>query len=202
MSDLLQTKEKTKTGADWRGSIRVNMDGDEQELTVRQLNDPEYLQVMSLIDRDELDEYREALPDDVMDEYAELEEKDSLTDEESERFEELTEELEEEGINILDYLSMDTFNGIRLCAKYVVEPDADDLGTLFRDHDFVTSVENEYGISVNEPSDLRMPQSDEQDPVQDKIIDEMIDEATGMISFRIGIRGLAETVGDEGNSNS
>jgi hypothetical protein len=200
MSDLLETKSKTKEGASWRGNIRVSIDGDEQELIVRQLSDTEHLRVMSMINRDELQDYREALPDDLMDEYSELEDKDELTDEESERFEELTEELEDEGVDILDYLSLETFKGIQLCAKYCVEPDQDDLVTLFKDREFCQEVSESYGIEVNEPEDLRMPHTDDVDPVQELVIDEMIDEATGMVSFRIGVRGLAETVGEEGNS--
>jgi hypothetical protein len=202
MSDLLETKSKTKEGADWRGDIRVSIDGDEQELVVRQLSDTEHLRVMSMINRDELQDYREALPEDLMDEYSELEEKDELTDDESERFEEITEELEEEGVDILEYLSLETFKGIQLCAKYCVEPDEDDLVALFKDREFCQEVSEEYGIDVNEPQDLRMPHTDDTDPVQDLVIDEMIEEATGMVSFRIGVRGLAETVGEEGNSKN
>lgn len=189
MSDLFKVKQKTKEGIEWRGQINVTIDDEEHELTIRQLRDPEFEEVMDKIDRDELQDLRDRMPSDLMEEHEELQRAEDLDDEERERLEELEEQLEEESPNIFDVLSTSTFDGIRLCAKYAIEPDEEDLREAFMDR--ASEIEQQYGVRVNEPEDIRPALQDD--------IDYMIDNATGFTSFTIGIQCLVETAGDEGN---
>lgn len=189
MSDLNELKSKTQEGADWRGSINVNIDDEDYELTVRQLYDREFEEVMGKIDREELQSLRDALPEDVMDEYTELRDADELTEEEEERLSELQDELEDEAVDIFDVLSSETFEGIRLAAKTAVVPDEEDLRTAFRER--AAEIESEYGVAVKTPEDVKPALNDE--------IDEMIEQSTGFVSFAIGIQALTASVDDEGN---
>lgn len=190
MSDLSKVDAKLQEGADWRGTIRVNIEDEEYELTVRQLRDPEFREVMSKIDRNELQALREELPGDAMETMRELRQKDELDEDEEERLDEAQEKLNEAEVDIFEILSDSTFEGIRQCAKYAVEPDEEDIREAFMDR--AHEIEREYGVKVQEPEDV-MP------ALQDDIED-MIDKATNMASFTIGIQCLVETVGeDEGN---
>jgi len=190
MSDLNTVRQKVSEGADWRGTIRVNIGNTEHELTVRQLKDPEFFEVMSMIDRDELQELRDSLPQDTMEEYKELQSADELTDEERERFNELEEELEENSVNMFEVLSQTTFEGIRKCAKYAVEPDDEDIREAFMNR--ASEIESEYGHKVQVADDVLPALQDD--------IDAMIDNSTKFTSFTIGIQSLVQTVGDgEGN---
>lgn len=190
MSDLSSVRQKVTEGADWRGSIRVTIGGDEHELTVRQLKDPEFFEVMSKIDRDELQELRDELPAEEMEEYRELQQKDTLEGDERERFEELEAMLEEESGDMFKVLSRETFEGIRQCAKYAVEPDDEDLRQAFTER--AADIEREYGVKVKTPEDV--------EPALQDDIEGMIDDATNFTSFTIGLQALVQTVGeDEGN---
>jgi hypothetical protein len=190
MSDLNSVRAKTNEGAAWRGTIRVTIEDDEHELTVRQLTDPEFFKVMSLIDRDELQSLRDDLPDELMDEYQELQRKENLDDEESERFAELEQQLEGSSVDLFDKLSYETFEGIRKCAKLAVEPDEDDIEHAFRNR--AREIEREYETAVKTPEDVKPALQDD--------IDKMIDQSTDFTSFAIGIQSLVETVGrGEGN---
>lgn len=191
MSGLNTVRKKTEEGVNWRGTIHVSIDGEEVPLTVRQLVDPEYHEVMSMIDKDELQELREQMPQDVLDEYRELQNQEELDEEESERLEELQAELEDQDVDFFEILSDETFEGIRQCAKYCVEPDEEDLREAFASR--APEIEAEYGVKVETPSDIEPALQDE--------IEFMIDKSTDFVSFAIGIQCLVETVGeDEGNS--
>lgn len=193
MSDLHSVQQKVKEGIEWRGDIRVNIGGEEHELTVRQLTDPEFHEVMSLINRDELQQLRDELPDDVMDEYTELQDKDELSDEERDHFEEIEAQLEAQSVDFFDVVSTETLNGIRRCAKYAVVPDEADKREAFTER--APEIESEYGIKVQTPDDV-------EEALQDDI-NTMIDNCTNFTSFAIGIQALVETVGqDEGNSEN
>lgn len=190
MSDLHSVRQKVEEGADWRGTIRVEIGDEEHELTVRQLRDPEFQEVMSLIDREELQELQSELGGTDMEEYRELQQAEDLDEEEEERLEELREELQQSSGNIFDVLSTETFEGIRRCAKYAVEPDEEDLREAFVDR--AAEIESEYGVKVKTPEDVRPAIQDD--------IEAMIDRATNLASFTIGIQALVETIGeDEGN---
>jgi Tfp pilus assembly protein FimV len=193
MSDLGSVTSKVQEGIDWRGTIIVEIDGEEHELTVRQLRDPEFREVMELIDEQELQELQGQLPEGAMEEYRELQNEDEeMTDEERERFEELRDELQGSTNSIFDVLSEDTFEGIRKCAKYAVVPDEEDVREAFVDR--ASEIESEYGVKVQEPEDVK--------PALEDDIDEMIENSTNLISFTIGIQALIETIGeDEGNSD-
>lgn len=193
MSDLSSVRQKVDEGAEWRGTIRVNIGDEEHELTVRQLNDGEFFEVMSMVDREELQSLREELPSDKMEELRDLQSADNLTDDERERLEELRTEMEAESGNMFDILSKETFDGIRLAGKYAVEPDDEDLREAFMDR--APEIEREYGVKVETPDDVR-------EAIQDDI-NEMIERSTKLTSFTIGIQALVQTVGeDEGNSES
>lgn len=190
MSDLSVVDAKIQEGADWRGTIRVSVQEEENELTVRQLRDPEFKEVMSMIDRDELQALRDELPQDAMETMRELRQKEELSEEEKDELNEAQEELNDSEADIFEILSDDTFEGIRQCGKYAIEPDEEDMREAFTDR--AHEIEREYGIKVKTPEDV-------EEALQDDIV-EMIDNATNMVSFAIGIQALVETVGeDEGN---
>lgn len=190
MSDLSSVRQKVEEGANWRGTINVSIGGEEHELTVRQLKDSEFREVMSLIDRGELQEFQDGMPEDLLDEHRELQQKDNLDEEESERLTELENKLDEQSVDIFEVLSEDTFEGIQKCAKYAVEPDEEDLREAFMER--APEIEEEYGVKVQTPDDVRPALQDD--------IDDMIERSTNFTSFAIGIQALVQTVGeDEGN---
>lgn len=192
MSDLYAVREKVEEGINWRGEIRVHVDGEERELTVRQLRDPEFFEVMKLIDREELQSLQGDMPEAEMEEYKELQREDELDEDQRERFEELEEELEAKTADVFDKVSEDTFNGIRRCAKYAVEPSEEDKREAFMDR--AAQIESEYGIKVETPEDV--------EPAIQDDIEYVIDNATNFTSFTIGIQALVETVSEEGNSEN
>ena len=188
MSDLFEVREKTESGANWRGDINVVIDDEHHDLTVRQLVDPEFWEVMSLIDTDELSELESALPEDKMEEYDDLQEKDDLSGEEKERLNELESEIEDADINLFDTLSKDTYDGLVTAAKYGVEPDAEDVRYALAN--FTDEIDEMYGGTSNE---------DAEEYVNEQIIEPMIDRSTDFTSFAIGIKVVGETLDDEGN---
>lgn len=189
MSDLHKVRSKTTQGAEWRGTIRVTIDEEEMELTVRQLTDPEFFDVMSMVDRDELEAMKEQLPSDKMDRLRELQEIEEPTDEEAEEREELQEELDNIDVDMFEYLSKDTFMGIQKAAILAVEPDEEDLhyAVKHRAHE----LEDKYDVTIKTAEDAREPLNAE--------IEEMIRNSTNFTSFIIGVQALTETVGNEGN---
>lgn len=190
MSDFNEVKQKLREGEEWRGNIRVSIEGEEYDLTVRQLFDPEFEEVMDMVDRDELGQLREELPQDVLDDYHELRDKEEeLTEEEEERMAELQDKLEEESPDIFDILSTSTFEGIRLAAKYAVVPDEEDLRQAFTER--ASEIEAEYGEKVQVPEDVFDPLKEE--------MQERIDRATNFASVAMGMQSLMVTVEDEGN---
>jgi len=188
MSDLFETREKTEKGAEWRGEINVEVDGDVQELTVRQLVDPEFWEVMSKIDMDELDELDADLPEDTMEEYRELQEKSELTEEDEERLNELTEEIDSDELDMFETLSWETYDGIRTAAEYGVEPDGEDLRHALRS--FPDEIRDKYGGTSEE---------DARQYINDHVIPEMLADSVDFTSFAIGIRVLSATLDEKGN---
>lgn len=188
MSDLFEVREKVESGANWRGSINVEIDGEVKELTVRQLRDPEFWEVMSQIDTDELEAMQADLPEDVQDELRELQQADELSEEDEERLEELQEEVEENGIDMFDTISKETFDGIKQCAKYGVEPDEEDARHVLTTNP--EKINDLYGGTGNEEAKKY---------VNDNVIKPMIEQSTDFTSFAIGVRVLTETLEDEGN---
>jgi hypothetical protein len=192
MSDLFEARAKTEEGAAWRGTINVFIDDEKHELTVRQLQDPEFWEVMEMIDREALQSLRDDLDEEKVDEFTELRDSEDLDDGEQERLEELQEELEEESTTIFDALDADTFNGVRKAGRFGVVPDDEDLREAMIDH--TDLIEEEYGVEVRDPEDTREFCEDQ--------IEAMIGEATNFVSFTIGLQCLRQTMGDMGNSES
>lgn len=188
MSDLFEAREKTEKGADWRGTINVDIDGETHELTVRQLVDPEFWEVMTYVDTDELQSLQADLPEEKMEEFQELQTKDNLTEEEEDRLEELTAEVEDEDVDLFDALSYETYQGIKLAAEYGVEPDEEDIRRALTQH--TGDIEEQYGGTSHD---------DARQYVNDHVIKPMIEESTDFTSFAIGVRALGQTLGDEGN---
>jgi hypothetical protein len=186
MSDLFEARSKTEEGASWRGEITVYIDDEDHDLSVRQLRDPEFWEVMSLIDREALRSLRGELDEEKMDEYQELRDGEDLDDDEQDRLEELQNELEEESVDIFERLDMDTFEGVRRAAKYGVVPDeADKREALIEQGDYI---EEQYGYEPTSSEDTEEYLNDE--------ISAMIDRSTRFVSFTIGIQVLRETMGD------
>ena len=188
MSDLFAAREKVEKGANWRGSINVEIDGDVHQLTVRQLFDPEQWEVMSDIDLDEIEELRGELPEEKMEELDELQDKDTLTDDEEARLEELQAEIEDEELDIFGVLSFDTYKGLKKAAKYGVEPDESDIQYALANH--TNEIQDAYGGMTNE---------DAKKYVNDHVIDPLIEKSTNFASFAMGIEVIGETLGDTKN---
>lgn len=194
MSDLNKLTQKTKEGKEWRGSITVEDDGDEMQMTVRQLTSPETEDVFRMIDRDELETLREELPSEKMErrnELAEIDE-DERTDEEEDELDELRAELRGAHMKLFDILSAETFEGIRQAARYGVVPDEADMSEALRNR--AHEIEEEYGTRVQTPEDTF-------DALKDDLRD-AIDNSTRFVGFQMGMKVLRETGGDEGNSES
>lgn len=188
MSDLFGVRQKVEQGAKWRGTITVSIDGEQQELTVRQLRDPEFWEVMADIDTDELEALQDSLPEDKMEEFRELREADELDEEEQERLEALQTQIEEEEVDLFDVVSLDTYNGIQQAAIYGVEPDQEDIQRALTRH--TEEIREKYGGSSSEEA---------QQYINDHQIRPMFNEATDFVSFAVGIKVLTETIGDTGN---
>jgi len=191
MSDLFKTRKKVEEGAEWRGEINVELDGDTMTLAVRQMYDPEFWEVMSLVDTDELEALQDQLPEEKMEEFKELRDKDILTDEEEERLSDLQAELDSEEIDMFEALSDDTFAGIRQAAKYGWVPDDEDCREALIEYG--GEIEEEYGRTTQEEAEKWL---------NEHYIAPTVDKATGFSSFAIGIKVLTETIGDTGNSES
>jgi hypothetical protein len=188
MSDLFEAREKTEKGAEWRGSINVDINDETHELTVRQLRDPEQWEVMAQIDLDELEALQGELPEEEMEELQELQEADRLSDDEEDRLEELQAEIEDEDIDLFDTLSYETYEGLKKTAKYGVEPDDADIRNALAES--VEEIREMYGGSSND---------DARQYLQDQMIAPMIEESTDFTSFAIGVKVLGETLGDTKN---
>ncbi|UBF23173.1 tail assembly chaperone [Haloarcula tailed virus 2] len=204
MSDLFRATKKVKEGKLWRGSVHTVIDGEELEFTVRQLVDPELQEVLSKIDMDELEELKGDLPEELTEEYRELSEKeDELTDEESERLVELEDELSNVEGNLFDVLSNDTMDAFRMCAMYGVVPDDEDIATYFQNMDYVSMVEEEYGIEVKTPKDLYDAELDGRPnksagPLKDTV-QNMVLDMQKFASFSLGMKVFKETMGNRKN---
>jgi alanyl-tRNA synthetase len=188
MSDLFEVREKTEKGAKWRGEIDVTIDDEHHSLSVRQLYDPEFWEVMSAIDMDELESLQSALPEEEMEEYEELQSEDELTDKQKERLAELEREVENSDINIFDALSRETYEGLKVAAKYGVEADESDIQRALTE--YATEIEEKYGGLTHD---------DARQYLNDNVIAPMIDKSTDFTSFAIGVKVLGETLDDEGN---
>lgn len=188
MSDLFEARAKTEKGADWRGSINVSINETEHNLTVRQLRDPEQWEVMSQIDTDELEALQSELPEEKMEEYRDLSEKDTLTDDEQARLTELESSVEDSDLNLFDALSFETYKGLKQAAKYGVEPDQEDIRTALTQH--TDTIQERYGGTSNDEA---------KQFVNDTAIESMIEESTDFTSFAIGVKVLGETLGDTKN---
>lgn len=191
MSGIHELAKKTKEGTDWRGTITVEEDGDEIELTVRNLTSPEIEDVFRLIDREELETLEDELPTEQMDERRELLEmdEDERTDAEQERLDELTDELEGTTMKLFDILSKETFNGIRLAAKKGVVPSQEEMREAVKER--AHEIEQETGRQVAVPEDTF-----------DFLKDELqwsIENNSKFIGFQIGMKVLRETGETKGN---
>jgi hypothetical protein len=190
MSDLFETRQKVEEGANWRGDITISVDGDTQTLSCRQLRDPEFWEVMSDIDTDELEDLQGDLPEDKMSELRDLREKDEgeLDEAEQERLESLQDEIEEEDIDLFDTISRETYAGINTAAIYGTEPDQSDIQYALAEH--ADEINEKYGGTSSEEA---------RQWVNDHVIKPMFERSTNFVSFSVGIKVLTETIGDTKN---
>jgi len=188
MSDLFSAREKVEKGAEWRGSINVDIGGDVMNLTVRQLVDPEQWEVMSKVDTDELEALQEQLPEDKMERLEELQEADTLSEAEEDELETIQTDIEEEEIDIFDTLSYETYSGLKTAAEYGVEPDQSDIQTVIANN--ADELEDTYGS---------MTENAAREFIQDRDIQPLVEKSTNFASFTIGVKVLGETLGDSKN---
>lgn len=188
MSDLFEVRQKVEEGAEWRGDITVVIDGDQRNLTVRQLRDPEFWEVMSQVDTDELESLQADLPEDKMEELRDLRESDDLDEDEEERLEELQDEIENQDINLFDKISRETYEGIKQAAKYGIEPDKSDVQRALGE--FTEEIREKYGGSSSDEA---------REYLNDHHIAPMMERSTDFVSFSVGVKVLTETIGDTGN---
>jgi hypothetical protein len=188
MSDLYGARAKVEKGTDWRGEITVAIDGDKQTLSVRQLNDTEFWDVMENVDIDEIKELQGDFEEDRLERFEELSEKDELTDEEETELENLQAEMEESNVNVFDVLSKSTFEGLKYAAKCAIVPDEEDVRkALVEDGE---EIDDMYGSTDNEAA---------RQYINDMVITPMIDESTDFSSFSIGVKAFMETLDTKGN---
>lgn len=192
MSDLNKAYEKTKKGASWRGTAIVGKEDEEMELCVRQMKDTEFIDVMSCINTDEIEELQEMMPEDLIEEHDELTEKDELSDVEQARLESLEEEIEDNAPDIMKHLSKETFEGLQLAAQYAVEPDDADMQEALLNH--AREIEETSGY----PNDVSSPEHTRK-WLKDKRIHPMIEDSTDFFSFELGMEALYATADEEGN---
>lgn len=198
MSDLIGFGGKVQQGSEWRGQIDVSIEGETYELTIRQLYDPEMRQVMELLDFEELEALGEQIEDsELWDRYEELEaiaqdDDAELTDEQAREYEQVQHRLEDEGDMLFDELSGDTYKGLRLCAKFAVVPDREDVSDLLTDEEMINELEDEYDERVRTRDDARR--------VLNQYYDDMLDRTTGMTSYMVGLQALMEQAEDSGKS--
>lgn len=183
--------KKVQEGREWRGQITVEDDGEEYELTVRNMTSPELEDVLRLINRDELSQLQDELPQDEMEERRELlaKDEDERTDEEEARLETLNEELKGEHMKLFDILSEETFDGIRLAAEYGVVPSKEYKEDALRNR--AHEIEEETGARVRQLDDVH-------DYLKDELIDAIVN-STRFIAFQVGMKVLRETGENEGN---
>jgi len=187
MSDLAELDQKIQQGKEWRGTIEVELYGEQMELMIRQLLGPEFEEVMKLINRQELKELRDEMPTDAMEAVRDLGGRDDLGEDEEEALSEAREAVAEADVDPMSILSSQTLEGLRTCAQYAVVPDDEDLREAFTDE--APRYEREYGIKVKQPEDLR-------EPLEDEIADQIAD-APQMGAINIGMQALVETIGDD-----
>lgn len=187
MSDLFKARGKTEQGNEWRGSITVSMDGEEIELSVRQLVDTETWDVMGKIDKDELKALETDADTSKLQELRDLEQTDDLDDDAEQRLTELREEVEDD-VNLFEVLSKETFLGIKQAAKYGVEPDSEDVRDALAEH--MEDIRSEYGGTGHDEAEQYL---------NDHVVHPMIENSVDFTSFAIGIKVLDETMGDVGN---
>lgn len=188
MSELDSAVSKTLQGAEWRTTISVPMGDETKELTTRQLVDDEFYEISDMIDWDELEEYSNAVPSDLREQYEELSEQKTdetveLTDEEETKLNELEEEIEEKTPRIFDVLSYDTFKGLQKAAKYGIEADEEDKKDALRTKG--REIEEEYGVKVSLPKDTEIYWEDQ--------ISTMVENSTNLSTFIIGMKVLMNT---------
>lgn len=188
MSDLFEARQKTEEGASWRDTVTVDIDGEEYDLQLRQLVDPEFWEVMSLVDEQELQELQDDLPEDKMEEFRDLQQADDRTEEQEERLSELQAEMEDEDLNVFDALSYETYKGLVKAAKYGIEPDEADCRAALAEH--AAEIEERYGAKTQENARTFLNEEE---------VAPLVERSTDFTSFVLGVKVLGATIGDEGN---
>lgn len=196
MTDYFESRKKLVQGENWRGEITVTVDGDEYSWTSRQLNDEEFFEVISDIDRDAIGEYRDEIDQDKLQEYRELQDVEDPDEDEQERLEELRNELEDESTDILDAIDEDTFNALQRAGIYGAVPSEEDVSYLI----------NNFSLAeVNDQFDTDLEKLD-RDTAYDVLkedIKERLRNATRFVSFEVGLQILSNTLDtEEGEGNS
>jgi hypothetical protein len=137
---------------------------------------------MHKVDMDEVRSLQNDIPEDVMDEYTDLD-----PDEDAERIAELEEEIDD--VSLFDKLSLETFNGIQQAAKFGVEPDDNDVA--YAQENEAKKLVEKYGSPVTE--------ANAREHIQESVIGPMIEDATNFESFAIGMEVITQTTSAEGN---
>lgn len=204
MSDLLGLASKTEEGADWRGTIEVEMGGEMLEVTIRQLFDPEERRFRSMVDSEKIAEMQEAIPDDLAEELQELRSMspDDRSDGEEERMVELNQELQSHLSDIEEPDGL--YEALRYAAKKAVCPDDEDVRNALDDAEIVKWAEDEYGVTVNTPEDLydaskEGPGAGNPGPLKAYVQERIIDQSTDGTSYEIGMQAMQESLDTEGN---
>ena len=190
MSGFNKLREKAAKGQEWRGDITVGSGDDALDLKIRQLNDPEYYEVMSGINHDELEELGDMMPEDDLERFRELDDMDDRTEEQEAEMQLLEEDLNRQSAQIFKIMSKETFEAIRTAAKYGVVPSEDDVREMMMDDSWVKDKED-MGYDVSHYDGAYEALNDETPMI--------IDGQTDLESFEIGMEVIYETVGGEGN---
>lgn len=203
MSDWAKVRRTAIEGVKNRKTVEVEYEGETVEFTVRQLLDPEYFDVMSDINLEHLMDLQGDITQDEAERMLELIEIDDRTDEEESELEDLKAKAGDVNESFFDVVDDDTYQALRRCAMYVIVPDHEDVIEMFQDGQFVSYVEEEYGVEVKRPEDLYDPEKDiDPDKWAGPMKDEMrktLNRMGRMQSFNIGLEVFMSTLEDMGN---
>lgn len=193
MSDALALRQKAIDGKNWRKTITVTVEGDEYELTIRQLTDSEYLPVYKHIKpvQEEISDALEGddLGEEDLERLEELQEKDELSEDEKQELDYLEENVGGGISQVLALLSDEGHEAIKEAGKHAVMPDRGDIQGVMEMSP--SEQKEEFGDTVRTPEEAKH--------VLEAELEKMLDESRNLLAFQVGIQAFFASNVTEGN---
>ena len=189
----LKARQKINKGVDWRGTQTVSIDGEEIPLGFRLLEEGEFTRVQSALPLDEMKGDADGDGDLTDDQrrLLELQRKDSLTDEEREEFEELSQAVTDgEGGSFEDHLDEEAYDAILWAGKKAMMPTEGDI------EDILTLPPNQQEVILGESGSM------DSERVEELLKQDMIETTANQpypIKLTLGINAFFETAQVRGN---